>query len=58
MLQTVGHIAQVVGPVVDVHFNISARNAEQELPRIDDALIVRRPDGRQVILEEIGRAHV
>ena len=51
MPQSTGHIAQVVGPVVDVHFNILARNAELELPRIDDALVVTRPDGRQVVLE-------
>ena len=51
MPQAVGHIAQVVGPVVDVHFNISAREAENELPRINDALKVARPDGREVVLE-------
>ena len=51
MPHAVGHIAQVVGPVVDVHFAISARQAEQELPRIDDALTVKRPDGKTVILE-------
>ena len=51
MPNALGHIAQVVGPVVDVHFNISARNAEIELPRIDDALTVTRSDGKQVILE-------
>ena len=51
MPNSVGHIAQVVGPVVDVHFNISVRSAEVELPRIDDALVVKRPDGRSVVLE-------
>ena len=51
MPHAVGHIAQVVGPVVDVHFNISARNAETELPRIDDALAVKRPDGKTLVLE-------
>ena len=51
MPHAVGHIAQVVGPVVDVHFNILARNEELELPRIDDALVVKRPDGKNVILE-------
>ena len=51
MAKTVGHIAQVVGPVVDVHFNISARSAEVELPRIHDALKVVRPDGKDLILE-------
>ena len=51
MPHAVGHIAQVVGPVVDVHFNISARNAELELPRIEDALTVKRPDGKTLVLE-------
>ena len=51
MSNSLGHIAQVVGPVVDVHFDISARSAETELPRIDDALLVKRPDGKQVVLE-------
>ena len=46
-----GYIAQVVGPVVDVHFNLTARNAEIELPRIADALVVTRPDGKRVVLE-------
>ena len=51
MAHALGHIAQVVGPVVDVHFDISARSAETELPRIDDALTVKRPDGKRVVLE-------
>ena len=51
MPQAVGHIAQVVGPVVDVHFDISARSAEMELPRIEDALMVTRPDGKELVLE-------
>ena len=51
MPQALGRIAQVVGPVVDVHFAISARSAELELPRINDALEVTRPDGRVLVLE-------
>ncbi|MBQ9410810.1 MAG: F0F1 ATP synthase subunit beta, partial [Bacteroidales bacterium] len=51
MQEKLGRVAQVVGPVVDVHFDISARDAELELPRIGDALKVVRPDGRPVILE-------
>ena len=49
--KNVGHISQVVGPVVDVNFNLQARNVEIELPRIDDALVVVRPDGKRVVLE-------
>ena len=51
MSQALGRIAQVVGPVVDVHFDVSARSAELELPRINDALHVTRPDGRELVLE-------
>ena len=51
MAHALGHIAQVVGPVVDVHFDIAARSAETELPRIDDALTVTRPDGKRLVLE-------
>ena len=51
MSKTVGKVVQVVGPVVDVHFNLTAGSAETELPRIHDALVVRRPDGRSLIIE-------
>ena len=51
MVNTKGRIAQVVGPVVDVHFDISVRGTETELPRIDDALVVKRADGVNLILE-------
>ena len=51
MANTKGRIAQVVGPVVDVHFDISVRGTENELPKIDDALVVRRKDGVNLILE-------
>lgn len=47
MSQVTGEIVQVVGPVVDVSFEKS----EGELPRIYDALEVKRPDGTVVILE-------
>jgi len=46
-----GHISQIVGPVVDVHFNLMSKNEEKELPRIHDSLHVTRPDGRVVVLE-------
>ncbi len=47
MSQVVGKIAQVIGPVVDVYFDTT--NAE--LPKIYDALVVKRPGGQEVILE-------
>ena len=51
MPRTQGKIAQVVGPVIDVHFDIPVRDAQNELPRIHDALVTRREDGTQVVLE-------
>ena len=50
MLQTKGHISQIIGPVVDVHFDL-ASNAEDQLPGIHDALKVLRPDGKPVVIE-------
>ena len=46
MSQNVGHISQVIGPVVDVSFA-----AETALPAINEALTVQRPDGRDLIIE-------
>ncbi len=47
MSQAVGKISQVIGPVVDVHFD-TTNNA---LPKIYDSLEVTRPDGAVVVLE-------
>ncbi len=44
-----GHISQVIGPVVDVYFN--TENEKIDLPRIHDALSVKRSDGRELIIE-------
>ena len=47
-----GIISQIIGPVVDVHFDAPEAGAEQtQFPGIHDALKVVRPDGRNVILE-------
>ncbi|MBO4467548.1 MAG: F0F1 ATP synthase subunit beta, partial [Bacteroidales bacterium] len=51
MANTKGRIAQVVGPVVDVHFDISVQGTESELPKIEDALVVKRSDGSDLVLE-------
>lgn len=45
-----GHISQVIGPVVDVHYDLTA-SGEDALPSIHDALKVSRPDGRDLIIE-------
>ena len=51
MSKIVGHISQVIGPVVDVHFNLSADEVEAALPKIDDALTIKRNDGRTLVVE-------
>ncbi|MEQ9263258.1 MAG: F0F1 ATP synthase subunit beta [Owenweeksia sp.] len=47
MSQAVGKISQVIGPVVDVHFDTT----NNTLPKIYDSLEVTRPDGAVVVLE-------
>ncbi len=49
MSQNVGHISQVIGPVVDVYFE--GTDAEQMLPSIHDALVINRPNGKVLIVE-------
>lgn len=43
----VGKITQIIGPVIDVSFNLK----DSELPQILDALEVKKEDGHKVILE-------
>ena len=47
----IGHISQIIGPVVDVAFEADGRPAEEVLPRIHEALEVTHPDGRRIIIE-------
>ncbi|WP_108822695.1 F0F1 ATP synthase subunit beta [Dysgonomonas sp. Marseille-P4361] len=49
MSQLVGHVSQVIGPVVDVFFDTN--DPALKLPKINDALEIKRPDGRLLILE-------
>lgn len=51
MSNIIGNISQIIGPVVDVHFDLDETNEAQELPRIHDALKVQREDGRTLIIE-------
>ena len=44
MSQIIGHISQVIGPVVDVYFE--GTDAELVLPSIHDALEIKRPNGK------------
>ena len=49
MSQIAGHISQVIGPVVDVYFE--GTEAELKLPSIHDALEIKRPDKKRLIVE-------
>jgi F-type H+-transporting ATPase subunit beta len=51
MSHTIGHISQIIGPVVDVSFSATAESEEVQLPAINEALSVVRPDGRVLIIE-------
>ncbi len=48
MSQVVGKISQIIGPVIDVHFEVTT---DTKLPEIYDALVAKRPDGQEVVLE-------
>ena len=47
----VGHISQIIGPVVDVHFDLSESDAAKKLPGIHDALTIKRQDGKTLVIE-------
>ena len=51
MSQIIGHISQVIGPVVDVYFEAPESEAEKVLPSIHDALEIKRPNGKRLIVE-------
>ena len=46
-----GRISQIIGPVIDVYFDLSGEAVSRQLPRIHDALVINRKDGRQLIVE-------
>jgi F-type H+/Na+-transporting ATPase subunit beta len=48
MSELVGHISQIIGPVVDVSFDVKAK---ESLPAIHDALEIRRPNGKILTVE-------
>ena len=50
MSKVVGHISQVIGPVVDVYFELG-ENEINNLPSIHEALEVTRNNGKKLILE-------
>lgn len=51
MSQINGHISQIIGPVIDVFFDTQGQEAEKVLPKIYEALKVKRADEVDLILE-------
>ena len=51
MSQITGYISQIIGPVIDVYFDTKGLDAEKVLPKIHEALSVKRPNGDQIIIE-------
>ncbi len=51
MSQIIGHISQIIGPVIDVYFETEGQDAENVLPKIHEALKITRNDGRTLIVE-------
>ena len=49
MSQIIGHISQVIGPVVDVYFE--GTESDLILPSIHDALEIKRHNGKKLIVE-------
>ena len=45
-----GYISQVIGPVVDIHFDYGTEETVT-LPRIHDAMEISRPNGKILIVE-------
>ncbi len=51
MSQINGHISQIIGPVIDVFFDTQGQDPEKVLPKIYEALKVKRPNGSDLVLE-------
>ena len=51
MSQVNGRISQIIGPVIDVYFETQGLDPEEVLPKIHDALKIKRPDGSDLIVE-------
>ena len=46
-----GHISQIIGAVVDVYFETNGKPAEEVLPKIHDALVIKREGKHDLVLE-------
>ena len=50
MPELIGHISQIIGPVVDVYFDLSGKD-DIKLPAIRNALSIDRGNGKEIIVE-------
>ena len=50
MSELIGHISQIIGPVVDVFFDLKGKD-DVKLPAIHDALSIDRGNGKELIVE-------
>lgn len=51
MAALVGHTSQIIGPVVDVYFNLRRLEGSTQLPALQSALSIDRENGQSLILE-------
>ena len=51
MSQINGRISQIIGPVIDVYFDTKGEDSEKVLPKIYEALKVKRPNGEELVIE-------
>ena len=51
MSQIIGHISQIIGPVIDVYFDTQGQDTEKVLPKIYEALKLKRADGSDLVIE-------
>ena len=51
MSQIIGRISQIIGPVIDVYFDTKGQDPDKILPRIHDALRVKRPNAGDLVIE-------
>ncbi len=51
MSQINGRISQIIGPVIDIYFDVEGEDAEKVLPKIFDAIAIKRPNGDELIVE-------
>ena len=51
MSQIKGRLSQIIGPVLDVYFDTQGEDSEKVLPKIHEALLVKRNDGTDLVIE-------